>query len=557
MRTTAIFFLTTLVLGCGAAPPRPTAPRAVALPSLPEGAPRAALQWAELTPATFARAKAERRFIVMDGSAEWCHWCHVMEATTYHDPKVAELLRDHFIQVKVDVDARPDIEERYGDYGWPATVLFSPDAEELGKYRGYIPPEDFLEILKEVIARASDATPRPDANAAAASPLPDTPLAEETLAWIEHAADVELEEYWDPKEGGWGRMPKVPLGDDNTWALFRSKGGDAVLGEHLAVVLEKERSIMDPVWGGIYQYSVANDWVHPHYEKLMVFNAGALENYASAYALTKNPAHLNAARSIQRYLEGFLRSAEGAFHGTQDADLNAHEPGSPFLSGEKYYALDDAHRRALGVPRVDPHEYASDNGLAIAAYVSLFEATRDEAALDTAKRAASMVLSSHGTARGGLTHDADGSSTTRPASKNLHLADNATFGWGLMRIFDVNRDPKILEAAAAIGDFMLKELADPRGGGFFATTEDPDAVGIFKIRRKPFDENTIALRFLAKLAKGTAKQGERILFGLILRQSGLQELEEVVVAPDGELALGLDALLVSALVLRKVHHNLA
>ena len=76
-----------------------------------------------------------------------------MEATTYHDPAVRELLAAHFIATKVDVDARPDIEERYGDYGWPATVMFSSDGVELGKYRGYIAPDAFAEILRAVTGR--------------------------------------------------------------------------------------------------------------------------------------------------------------------------------------------------------------------------------------------------------------------------------------------------------------------------------------------------------------------------------------------------------------------
>src|SRR6185312_10590460 len=106
--------------------------------------------------ATFARAKKENRFVVMDGSAEWCHWCHVMEAVTYHDPAVRSLLDAHFIAAKVDIDARPDIEERYAEYGWPATVIFSPDGRELGKYKGFIAPDQFVEILNAVVSSKDD-----------------------------------------------------------------------------------------------------------------------------------------------------------------------------------------------------------------------------------------------------------------------------------------------------------------------------------------------------------------------------------------------------------------
>ncbi len=165
--STSVWAIVMVALGVGcAAQPRdarapeiPRAGSAAANPKTPkgapapvEGAPAEELPWATLSPETFARAKATRKFIVLDGAAEWCHWCHVMEATTYHDPAVRRLLDEHFIAVKVDVDSRPDIEERYGDYGWPATAIFAPDATEIGKYRGYIAPEKFVEILSEVVA---------------------------------------------------------------------------------------------------------------------------------------------------------------------------------------------------------------------------------------------------------------------------------------------------------------------------------------------------------------------------------------------------------------------
>jgi uncharacterized protein YyaL (SSP411 family) len=190
---------------------------------MPEGAPREPLAWADFSAATFARAKAERRFLILDGSAEWCHWCHVMEATSYHDPAVREVLDKHFIAIKVDVDSRPDIEERYGAWGWPATVIFSPDAEELGKYRGYIAPDDFTAILRDVVeGRLAN-----EGKTASTTPAPKTALAEETLDWIERWAVSELDDYYDDRQGGWGRTQKAPIESDNAWSIERAKGGDA------------------------------------------------------------------------------------------------------------------------------------------------------------------------------------------------------------------------------------------------------------------------------------------------------------------------------------------
>jgi uncharacterized protein YyaL (SSP411 family) len=462
------------------------------------GAPGAPLAWSDFSPATFARAKAEHKFIVMDGAAEWCHWCHVMEAVTYHDDAVRKILDAHFIPVKVDVDSRPDIEERYSEYGWPATVIFSPNADELGKYRGYIAPEDFVEILNDVVASGGDKSASKQAE-------PEDPILSDapiTLAQIQATQDATakaLEAFWDPAQGGWGKQPKVPISGDVAWAILRAKQGDLTLREHMLTMLKQEQKIMDPIWGGIYQYSVAPDWDHPHFEKLVVFNAGAIDNYAAAYMLTKDPQYLSVARSIEKYEEAFAISPEGGFHGSQDADLNAHAVGKTFLDGHKYYALDDAHRRALGIPRVDEHEYAKDTGLAITGYATLYEATHDANVLAVAARAANHIVETHGTTKGGVSHDAIADKTSEPHV--LHLADNAALGLGLMRLYEVTNDGQWLSMAQKIADYMLSDFFDPERGGFFANNVDPDAVGVFSTRRKAFDDNVAAVRFFEKLAR--------------------------------------------------------
>jgi uncharacterized protein YyaL (SSP411 family) len=481
-----------------------------------QGAPKEPLPWADFSAATFAKAKAERRFIVMDGSAEWCHWCHVMEATTYHDPAVKKLLGERFVQVKVDIDSRPDLEERYGDYGWPATVIFSPDAEEIGKYRGYIEPEKFVEILQAVVdAPQTGAKASASASRGGEASKPFAPLSEEQIAWIHRFTVVELDEYYDDKQGGWGRTPKAPLAWDNAWALAvaRGAGSDAAkMREKVLFTLDRQNKLIDPVWGGIYQYSAAADWDHAHFEKLMPFQAGALDNYASAYALTHDAKYADLARAMRRYIDAFLKGPEGGFYTTQDADLNAHDPSARFMSGHDYYAKGDAARRALGIPRIDTHEYGKDNGLAIAAYVTLFEATADPSALATAERAADRVWKTHASARGGLAHDA------QPSAAVLHLADNASMGFALMRLFEVTKKPELLAAATRIADFMMKELNDPILGGFYAHSIDPDAVGVFAARRKPFEDNVMAIRFLARRVRagGAGSEAyERAIAGAI------------------------------------------
>lgn len=466
------------------------------------GAPKdAELPWAELTPEMWARAKAERKFVVLDGAAEWCHWCHVMEAETYHDPRVQALLGASFIAVKVDVDTRPDIEERYGDWGWPATVIFTPDGVELGKYRGFIDADRFLEILNEVVAQ-KDGPESGQTAKLVETPLPGAaagPISEEQLGWIERMIEVELEEYWDPQLGSWGRRQKSPIGSTNAWLLGKAARGDAEARRRIVLTLDQQAQLIDPVWGGIYQYSTDGVWTEPHFEKLMPYQAPALENYARAYQLTKDPKQLERAKQMLGYLERFMKSPQGGFYCTQDADLNAHEPSKPYMTGHDYYAKPEAERLALGVPRIDTHEYDKDNGLAIAAYATMFEVTRDGAVLAAAERAAQRMIDTHADPRGGITHDERKPSPPRP--EVLYLSDNAAFGLALMRLHEVTGKAEYLARAQALAAFLLKDLLDAKSGGFYAHTEDPSAMGVFTARRIPFEDNTVAVRFLARLAK--------------------------------------------------------
>src|SRR3954470_24003429 len=106
-----------------------------------------ALKWNGWDDDLFARAAAEKRFVILDLEAVWCHWCHVMEETTYADPAVVRLVNENYIAVKVDQDARPDLSNRYEDYGWPATIVFDARGGEIIERSGYIPPAEFAAVL--------------------------------------------------------------------------------------------------------------------------------------------------------------------------------------------------------------------------------------------------------------------------------------------------------------------------------------------------------------------------------------------------------------------------
>src|SRR5471030_430772 len=109
-----------------------------------------AVAWQPWSDAAFAQAKREHKFVLLDLESVWCHWCHVMDGTTYADPAVDALLGEHYIALKVDQDARPDLASRYGDYGWPATIIYGPDGTEIVKKQGYLAPDEMKRLLRAV-----------------------------------------------------------------------------------------------------------------------------------------------------------------------------------------------------------------------------------------------------------------------------------------------------------------------------------------------------------------------------------------------------------------------
>jgi uncharacterized protein YyaL (SSP411 family) len=505
----------------------------------PSGAPKGPLVWAELDASTFARAKKENRFVVIDGSAEWCHWCHVMEATSYHDPEVRQILAARFIAVKVDIDSRPDFEERYHEWGWPATVLMTSDGQEIGKYKGYLAPEKFVEILQAVVA-APGAGASTGAGTGTGTDADARPMSEGEIAEIEGWARSKLDGLWDEAQGSWGIGQKVPLYWDNAWALARARGGDDQAKKRALFALDQQRHIIDPLWGGVCQYSTDGDWLHPHFEKLQTFQAGAIDNYATAYVLTRDAKWLDTAQLVRRFVDGFMTSPEGGFYTTMDADLNAHDPGKPYVTGHEYYAKSDADRRALGIPRVDAHEYGRENGLTIAAYVTLYESSGDASALASARRAADRVLATHASDKGGgITHGTKGGEEG-DEGKVLYLADNAAFGYGLARLYEATKDPKYLDAARRVADFVLADLYDAKGGGFWSSTPDPNAVGIFAVRRKPFEDDVMALRMLARVARSARADSYRDAISRSMRVVATREAVSERGRMIGDFLLALD-----------------
>ena len=480
--------LPALLVACAAPASEPTA-------AAPAGAhAEASVTWHAWTPESFAVARRERRILLINVAASWCHWCHVMDHKTYADPEVAALLAEHFMAIRVDSDARPDLAERYADWGWPATAVLTSDARPVLELRGYQEAREFAALLRGLVAD------RDAGKLQGRRPAPAAPPRDADLVALRTAALAQLDGHYDEAIGGWGRKQKYPLAAHDELALLRARLlGEPKWQERALLTLGNEIKLIDPVWGGMYQYSVGFEWGRPHFEKIAAIQAGALEALALAYRRTGEARWRDAAHLQRAYLLGRMQDPEGGFYTSQDADLQ--RPGAPPVLGAEFYARDDAGRRALGVPRIDTHRYADLNGRTISALCRLYAAVPgpdgepgqpDRAALAAAVRAGERLVTLHRTADGGYRHDAEDTGL-------LHLRDQAAVGRALLALFVVTGEARWLDEARALAEFMHTALADREHGGFFAHTLDANAVGVFAERRKPVEDNAMAARFLLEL----------------------------------------------------------
>jgi uncharacterized protein YyaL (SSP411 family) len=352
------------------------------LQSLADNPPRkatGAIEWQKWSDDIFEKAKRENRFVLLDLEAVWCHWCHVMDEITYQDPKVIELIKSRYIPVRVDQDSRPDLSNHYEYYGWPATIVFNTDGTEIVKRRGYIPPKPMASMLQAII---DDPSPGPSV-----LPEPVVELGEGTLGSELRAKTRELlVNSYDSENQGWGTVHKFLDWDVVEYCMGETARGDRQFEKMARATVAASRRLIDPVWGGIYQYSTDGDWEHPHFEKIMQMQAEDLRIFAVAYTLWKDPADLEAAQKIGDYLRAFLMSPDGAFYTSQDADVI---PGEH--AGE-YFALGDADRRKKGIPRIDRNVYSRENGWAINGLAALYAATGEQSVLDDAVRAAKWIF---------------------------------------------------------------------------------------------------------------------------------------------------------------------
>ncbi len=485
-----------------------------------------AINWQEFNKASFDKARKEDKFIILDLVAVWCHWCHVMEKSTYQDDSVIELLNKHFIATKADHDLRPDLAERYRDWGWPATIVLTSDGTEVVKRAGYINPQSMARLLQAIIDDPSPETttlqlPKELSKTSKISP-----------AIIKQLKKAHFDAY-DNALGGLDVVMKFIDLDSVLWDLQLAKEGNNKAQAHVIKTLDAAIKLIDPAFGGAYQYSTHGDWDHPHYEKIMHTQYRYLRVYSQACQQFKRQKYCDAAIQIGNYLLDFLHDKDkGVFYTSQDADLKQG------TKAHDYFKLNRKQRLALGLPRIDKHKYASHNGLAIEGLTWLYLATKNVKFLKPAEKAAAWIIKNRQLEDGGFKHD-------KRDTAGPYLADTLYMGRAFLKLYVATKKSEYLEKAQQAVAFINKNFKNSNGGLLSAVENGTPAkplpqlaqnidaalffMRLFKqqpsIMVKNLTEHTMKLLATKQIVtQNITEAGILLVNSLFIQSSGLNEL---------------------------------
>jgi uncharacterized protein len=326
----------------------------------------------------FAKAKAEDKPILLSIGYSACHWCHVMEHESFEDEPIAELMNKSFVNIKVDREERPDLDQIYQHVvqmfgvggGWPLTMFLTPEREPF--YGGtYFPPDDrfgrpgFAKVLeaaaryyREHKAEIRQTTQQVLQGLERLSTFRESDLPLKKTV-IENAVR-KLNNIFDETNGGFGTQPKFP--NPMNLALFmrywRATGNEGYLRMALLALQKMARGgIYDQLGGGFHRYSVDAQWLVPHFEKMLYDNAQLIRLYADAFRITKDPFYRRIVEETVTYVQREMLHPEGGFYATQDADSEGEEGKFFVWTPEEIVAVlgpdvGEVFCRAYGV---DPH----------------------------------------------------------------------------------------------------------------------------------------------------------------------------------------------------------
>lgn len=471
--------------------PRPN--RAAEIDWMPWGAP------------AFQRATSEDKPILLSISAVWCHWCHVMDETSYSDAEVIETINRRFVPVRVDNDRRPDINARYNMGGWPTTAFLAPDGTTLTGAT-YIPPQQMRRVLEEIArfyAERKDEISQRAAELRAHVVEPPPSSEEITGAPIADLID-QLERSYDEEFGGFGEAPKFPQPEVLEFLLtqWRFSGEQRFYEMAAKTMLGMSRGGMyDHVEGGFFRYSTTRDWSVPHFEKMAEDHAGLLRVLSSLAFFA--PAHefRETLISAVGYVRRVLRDPQSGFYaGSQDAD-------------EEYYALPLDERRERKSPYVDRTSYTNWTCALAGAQALAARSLEDDTILGEAVATLDNVAQSLVADDGLLYHVLVPGG--RPEVRGL-LVDQVAYLRALLDVHEIAGEARFLDRARAACDALFDNL-NADDGGFYDRVPGDEALGRLSLPDQPILENGILAESLLRLSSLTGDDRYRARAEAILR----------------------------------------
>jgi len=297
------------------------------------------VNWYAWNNETLELAKKEKKLLLISIGYSSCHWCHVMEHESFENDSVAAIMNKHFINIKVDREERPDIDQVYmnavqlmtGRGGWPLNCIALPDGRPI--WGGtYFPKENWINALEQLSKMYQE---KPEDMISYAEKLTEGVKNSDLVTLNKNeinftvsnldSAVTEWEQHMDVDLGGRKGAPKFPMPSNYQFLLrYGIQSNNTRIQDYVNTTLTKMAfgGIYDQIGGGFSRYSVDKKWHVPHFEKMLYDNGQLVSLYSKAYQATKNELYKKTVYQTLEFIERELTTKEGAFYSSLDADSN-------------------------------------------------------------------------------------------------------------------------------------------------------------------------------------------------------------------------------------------
>ncbi|MEE9218842.1 MAG: DUF255 domain-containing protein [Acidobacteriota bacterium] len=481
--------------------PEATVPGAATAPRRATGRRPSSVLWRTWSPRTLEAAREADRPILLFLTNPWNTLGSVMDANTFSDARVAGAVRDFFVPVRVDVDRRPDLEERFGAGELPGVAVVMPSGESLylkapqGSYiravGSYFGPEELYHWLRSVADYFRDNRQILDIKIA---DIVERFRRKENLAAVPLDAGIvdsvatALREKFDRTHAGFGLSPKVPDAQalHLCWHLARLHGDVEARELGLRTVRAVlDSALHDRVEGGVFRLAKERDWSSPRYEKVLEVNARWLEVLAEGSLLTGERWIEKAARQQAEFLIERFGHPDGGFK-------RAQGPGDPFGT---YFTLGRRKRLKMVAPPIEPTRIVSWNAHAASAMVRTYQATGDERYLEQATATLEFLLGRCRVGSRGMVHYFDG----RTRVVRL-LVDQVAMARALVDAYQATGRVQYLIEASKLASVVRTYFRDQATPRFVDRVPDPNHTGAMKRPDRDLVDNSEFAMLLQDLA---------------------------------------------------------